>query len=286
MKRIVVISGLSGAGKSTALGFFEDSGFFCMDNVPSIILESIVGLLMSSPVERIAMVVDVRSEAFGDPSKVLKKLKEVHGEKFTIIFLEASIDSIVKRYALTRRKHPLMDQYVSVEEAIRREKELLGEIRNIADFVVDTTNLNSHGLREKLQKLLETLEERVGRFTFRIESFGYKYGIPVDSDFVFDTRFFPNPYYDPKLSEKTGLDPEVEEFFSKFPEMEEYVENVLRIILKAKEGYAREGRNTLSVAIGCTGGRHRSVYIARKLSEKLKELGEKVSLDHRDVNRS
>ncbi len=285
MKRIIVISGLSGAGKSTALGFFEDLGYFCMDNVPSIMLENLVSLIMNSSVEKSAMVVDVRSEVFGDPSEILRKLKKTLPDVMRIVFLEASNQEIIRRYALTRRKHPLEDETTNVEKAVEKEKNMLGEIKLMADFVIDTSSLNTHTLRERLKKILENLEEETSEFLFRISSFGYKYGIPVDSDYVFDTRFCPNPYYDPKLAKMTGLDEEVVEFFSRYPEIERYVDLMIRILTMAKKSYSREGRNSLSVAVGCTGGRHRSVYISERLAEKLKKLGENVVVEHRDMEK-
>ncbi len=276
---------MSGAGKSTTLGFFEDLGYFCMDNVPSIMLENLVNLIMNSSVERSAMVVDVRSEVFGDPSRILKKLKETLPDVMKIIFLEASSGEIINRYALTRRKHPLMDRTSSVERAIEKERMMLGEIKLMADYVIDTSSLNTHSLRERLKKILETVEEETGTFVFRISSFGYKYGIPVDSDYVFDTRFFPNPYYDPDLAGKTGLDEEVAEFFSRYPEIGEYTKSVLEILTMAERNYSREGRNTISVAIGCTGGKHRSVYIAENLAKMLRSRGKSVVVEHRDIDK-
>ncbi len=283
MKRIVVISGLSGAGKSTALGFFEDVGYFSMDNIPPLILGNLVELILQSKVEKAAMVVDVRSEALGDPVEEIKRMKKCRRDVIKLIFIEASKDEIVKRYALTRRKHPLG---LNIEDAVEKEKELLRDLRSEADIIIDTTGLNPHEFRERLALYVEKISKEKLPFTFRLRSFGYKYGIPIDSDFVFDTRFFPNPFYIPHLSSKSGKDKEVKEFFQQYPEMKEYAMKIADLLLKAKEGYMREGRMGISAAIGCSGGRHRSVYITEEVGKILKEKGEEVVIEHRDIDRA
>ncbi len=282
MKRVVIISGLSGAGKSTSLGFFEDLGYFSMDNVPAIMLGNILSLLLNSNVEKAAMVVDVRSEAFGDPVKEVRKAKEMYPRYVIVIFIEASEGEIVRRYALTRRKHPLG---MNIKDAVMKEREILIGIKEIADIVLDSTGLNPREFREKLASFIEEFTKEKMVFTFRLRSFGYKYGTPVDADFVFDTRFFPNPFYIPQLSNKTGLDEEVREFFKRYPEMREYAQDLAQILLMAKEGYMREGRMGISIGIGCSGGRHRSVYITEEVGRILRERGEEVVIEHRDISR-
>ena len=271
----MVISGLSGAGKSTALGFFEDAGYFCMDNVPPVLIDSILDLVSRSPFPGAVVVVDVRSEAFGDPMEHLRKLRG----RMTLIFLEASKEEIIRRYSLTRRSHPLG----GVEEGYEKEREKLYGIREMADFVVDTTGMTHKDLREKMRELLEELSREKVAFTFRIKSFSYRMGIPPDADFVFDARFLPNPYYIPELSGKTGLDEEVVEFFKEHPEVDAYAEGIVETLMEAKGGYEREGRLSLQVAIGCSGGRHRSVYVAERVAEILRVKGEKVVVEHRDL---
>ena len=276
MRNLIVISGLSGAGKSTALGFFEDSGYFCMDNVPPVLIDSIYDLVSKSPFPGAAIVVDARGKVFGDPVKHIKSAKD----KLTLIFLEASTEDIVRRYSLTRRSHPLG---MGIEEGVLREKEMLSEIREMADFIVDTSGMTHKDLRDRLRRLLEEISKERAEFTFRIKSFAFKHGIPSDSDFIFDARFFPNPYYIPELSAKTGLDPEIEEFFKKYEEIDEYIDEIVKILKIAKSGYENEGRTSLFVSIGCSGGRHRSVYIAKRIGENLRKMGEKVIVEHREL---
>lgn len=275
----MVVSGLSGAGKTTAIGLLEDLGYFCMDNIPATLIEEMTRLFMSSSIEKFAIVVDIRSEIFGDFVEKIKRLKEKL--KARVIFLEASKEEILRRYALTRRKHPLQNG-MSLEKAIEVEREKLMNLKEIADHVIDTTRLNAHQLREKL---LSILKIEKGEGMIRIVSFGYKFGIPMDADFVFDARFFPNPHYHPNLSSKTGLDEEVRRFFKEYPQIEDYVKAVVKIILTAFYEYSKEGRKSLTVAIGCTGGQHRSVYIARRISEELKKVGISVLEEHRDIKK-
>lgn len=275
----MVVSGLSGAGKTTAIGLLEDLGYFCMDNIPTALIEEMTRLLMSSTIEKFAIVVDIRSEIFGDPVEKIKRLKDKL--KAQVIFLEASKEEILRRYALTRRKHPLQDG-MSLEKAIEVEREKLMDLKEIADHVIDTSRLNAHQLREKLLSILKAeWEEGI----IRIMSFGYRFGIPMDADFVFDARFFPNPHYHPNLSHKTGLDEEVREFFKEYPQVEEYVKSIVKIILTAFHEYSKEGRKSLTVAIGCTGGQHRSVYIARRIAEEISKIGISILEEHRDLGK-
>jgi len=275
----LVVSGLSGAGKTTAIGLLEDLGYFCMDNIPTALIEEMTRLLMSSTIEKFAIVVDIRSEIFGDPVEKIKRLKDKL--KARVIFLEASKEEILRRYALTRRKHPLQNG-MNLEKAIEIEREKLMSLKEIADHVIDTSRLNAHQLREKLLSILKAeWEEGI----IRIMSFGYKFGIPMDADFVFDARFFPNPHYHPNLSHKTGLDEEVKEFFKEYPQVEEYVKSIVKIVLTAFHEYSKEGRKSLTVAIGCTGGQHRSVYIARRIAEEISKTGISILEEHRDLGK-
>ena len=274
-----MVSGLSGAGKTTAIGLLEDLGYFCMDNIPTALIEEMTRLLMSSTIEKFAIVVDIRSEIFGDPVEKIKRLKDKL--KARVIFLEASKEEILRRYALTRRKHPLQNG-MNLEKAIEIEREKLMSLKEIADHVIDTSRLNAHQLREKLLSILKAeWEEGI----IRIMSFGYKFGIPMDADFVFDARFFPNPHYHPNLSHKTGLDEEVKEFFKEYPQVEEYVKSIVKIVLTAFHEYSKEGRKSLTVAIGCTGGQHRSVYIARRIAEEISKTGISILEEHRDLGK-
>ncbi|PLV60095.1 RNase adapter RapZ [Thermotoga sp. KOL6] len=280
MKRLVVVSGLSGAGKTTAMGFLEDLGYFCVDNVPGNILEELLRLFMSSDLERMAIAVDVRSELFGDPVQTIKKIKETTNA--LVLFLEATKEELLRRYALTRRRHPLQREEIGLEEAIEKEIEVLSPIKEIADLVVDTTKLNTHQLREILA---QSLMNHSGKISVRIVSFGFKYGTPMDVDFIFDARFLPNPHYVPALSLKTGLDREVEEYFKNYPIVEKYIQRVFEVLKVAIEEYKKTGRRVVTIGIGCTGGKHRSVYIAHRVSEMLKEEGISVIEKHRDLEK-
>ncbi|KAF2960630.1 RNase adapter RapZ [Thermotoga sp. 38H-to] len=277
MKRIVVVSGLSGAGKTSAMGFLEDLGYFCVDNVPGNILEELLKLFMSSDLEKMAMAIDVRSEHLGDPISTVERIKEKTNA--LVIFLEASTEELLRRYALTRRRHPLQKDGVGLEDAIEKERKILSRIREIADVVIDTTSMNTHQLRETLTHFLVN---QAGGTSVRIMSFGFKHGIPMDVDFVFDARFLPNPHYVPELSSKTGLDSEVEAYFKNYPVVEEFIEKIYEVLKVAIEEYQRTGRRIITVGIGCTGGKHRSVYIAHRLKEMLEKEGFTVIEKHRD----
>ncbi|MBZ4662311.1 MAG: glmZ(sRNA)-inactivating NTPase [Thermotoga sp.] len=247
MKRIVVVSGLSGAGKTTAMGFLEDLGYFCVDNVPGNILEELLKLFMSSDLEKMAMAIDVRSEHLGDPIS-----------------------------------HPLQKDGIGLEDAIEKERKILSRIKEIADVVIDTTSMNTHQLRETLTHFLVN---QSGGTSVRIMSFGFKHGIPMDADFVFDARFLPNPHYVPELSSKTGLDSKVEAYFKNYPVVEEFIEKIYEVLKVAIEEYQRTGRRIITVGIGCTGGKHRSVYIAHRLKEMLEKEGFTVIEKHRDIEK-
>ncbi|PLV55556.1 RNase adapter RapZ [Thermotoga sp. SG1] len=280
MKRVVVVTGLSGAGKTTAMGFLEDLGYFCVDNVPGIILEELLKLFLSSDLEKMAIAVDARSEHFSDPVEAIEKIKK--RTNALIVFLEASKEEILRRYALTRRKHPLQRNDVGLEEAIEKERQILLPIKEIADFVIDTTKMTSHQLREILG---QSLMNQSGGISVRILSFGFKHGIPMDADFIFDVRFLPNPHYVPELSQKTGLDREVEEYFKKYSLVDEFVNKIFETVNIAVKEYQRSGRRIVTVGVGCTGGRHRSVYIAHRIAEMLKKEGFSVVEKHRDLEK-
>ncbi|MDK2786090.1 MAG: RNase adapter protein RapZ [Thermotoga sp.] len=280
MKRVVVVTGLSGAGKTTAMGFLEDLGYFCVDNVPGSILEELLKLFMSSDLEKMAIAVDVRSEHFSDPVEAIEKIKK--RTNALIVFLEASKEELLRRYALTRRRHPLQRNDVGLEEAIEKERQILLPIKEMADFVIDTTKMTSHQLREILG---QSLMNQSGGISVRILSFGFKHGIPMDADFIFDARFLPNPHYVPELSHKTGLDREVEEYFKKYSLVDEFVYKIFEVVNVAVKEYQRSGRRIVTVGIGCTGGRHRSVYIAHKIAEMLKKEGFSVVEKHRDLEK-
>jgi len=280
MRRIFVITGMSGAGKSTAVRLLEDSGFFCIDNIPPKILKELITILTAASIKKMAFVVDVRSAKLGDSVQAVRQLKRVYENNVMVLFLEASLDELLRRFASTRRKHPLEDN-LPLEQAILKEQELLYEMRESADTVVDTTGLDIHTLRMRINSLLVGEEHQ---FTVRVLSFGYKYGVPHDVDFVIDTRFLPNPFYVPELSSLDGRDKKIAEFLESKPAFKEFFEATIRMLEIAAKSYFNEGRPVFSVAVGCTGGRHRSVYLAEKLGSKFKKSF-RTEVTHRDVDK-
>jgi UPF0042 nucleotide-binding protein len=281
---MMIVTGLSGAGKSTALGVLEDMEYFCMDNVPPELLFDMVKIMQHSSVEkrRIAAVVDTRTgESFKNIQDVISKLKEM-GVKVRILFLDSKDDTLVNRYSLTRRRHPLSDGKTPIRELIKKEREMLSGIREMADYVLDSSLMNSHELRRRIVEIVKGKTSRT--LKLYVESFGFKYGTPSNADFTFDARFLPNPYYIKELTDKTGMDPEVVEFFDQFDVVKEYLSRIESVLEFVIENYSKEAKDVLYVSVGCTGGKHRSVYIAQKLAEKFKDKVE-VSVSHRDILR-
>ncbi len=280
---VIVISGMSGAGKSTALGVLEDMGYFCMDNVPPDILLNMVELMKHPSVDnkRLAAVVDVRSGEFGNIRNVIEQLKRMN-VKVKIVFLDSKDDVLMNRYNLTRRRHPLSDGSENLKTLITRERKILSNIREMSNYIVDTSLLNSHELRKQIVEIVRGSAEK--RLSLYVESFGFKYGLSVNSDFVFDARFLPNPYYVRELANKTGLDLDVKKYFEEFDVVKEYVLKIVKILEFVMKSYSQEAKDTLYVSIGCTGGKHRSVYIAEKISEHF-SIHVNVKVSHRDINR-
>lgn len=280
MKNLVILTGMSGAGKSTALGLLEDMGFYCIDNLPINLIEDILPLV-SINVENLALVLDARSGNFDDIDKIITNLRKSFSKNLKVIFLTAKDDVLINRFAHTRRNHPLMKKAGSLEKAIEYERNLLTKFIDVSDIVIDTSSLNPHQLRETLVDVLSKVKNR---FLIRIMSFGFKHGIPLDADFIFDVRFFPNPFYVKGLKEKTGKDKEVKEFMYNTKGTNEFLNLIKNVIDFAVIRYENEGRMELSVGIGCTGGQHRSVFFAEELSKFYDEKYE-VLLEHRDVKK-
>jgi len=279
LKELVILTGYSGAGKSTAAGLIEDLGFFCIDNLPPEATYQVASIVAGT-VDKLAIVIDVRSYLFGEVTKAIKDLKE-RFRFCKVVFLTAKKDVLIQRFAHTRRTHPLSKQATSISEAIDLEIELMRDVIEISDVVIDTTQLNPHQLREKLTNLLSPKSTK--KFTVHIISFGFKYGIPLDADFVFDVRFFPNPFYIPELRQKDGRDREVKEFLEKVDGIDEYLNQILNIVSFASTRYEGEGRNEMSIAIGCTGGKHRAVYFAEEMKRLFEDKNYQTTLEHRDV---
>ncbi len=285
--RFVVVTGMSGGGKSTALKMLEDVGFYCVDNLPSSLIEKFVELITmpNGEITKVALGLDVRADqSFKETTRVLKALKE-KGYQFEILFMEASEQVLIKRYKETRRVHPLAVEG-RVEEGVRKEQEVLGTIRKMADYVIDTSNLLTRELKSELDRIFVRNEE-YNSLMITIMSFGFKHGIPSDADLVFDVRFLPNPFYIDELKHKTGNDKEVQDFVMNFPDAEIFLEKLTDMVHFLVPNYVKEGKYRLVIAIGCTGGKHRSVTLANELYQRMKNQGEYgIKLYHRDVTQS
>ena len=284
---ILIISGLSGAGKSSAATYLEDMGYFTMDNVPADIVLKFAAFCAQSDgrYDRVALVSDIRS-GDGDFSgllDVMDRLKQ-GGDVCRLLFVTADLETIIKRYKETRRRHPLMADGMSIEQAMRREEELLRPLRERADVVIDTTQMPAAKLRNELYRIFGDKSAR-GKLSVNVMSFGYKYGIPLEADLVFDVRFLPNPFYVPALKQKTGMDGEVYDYVFSFSQTRTFVEKLEGLLSFLLPLYAEEGKSTLVIAVGCTGGHHRSVSVARCLTAYLSGLGYPAFENHRDITR-
>lgn len=282
---LIIITGLSGAGRSEVVKCFEDMGYFCVDNLPPAFLLNLVDLfsLPGSKVKNLAAVSDVRGqEYFPQLYQVLDELSE-RNVKYQIIFLEASDEVLVRRFKETRRRHPLAEEGEIIEE-IARERRLLERLKGQADMIIDTSGLAIYELRDKLRtSFLGSAKERSMRIT--VMSFGYKYGIPLDADMVMDIRFLPNPHYEPALREHTGQDEQVRKFILSQSESKRflnYFEKLLKFLLPH---YIKEGKTHFLIALGCTGGTHRSVTLSEEIARTLKKQGYFVTVHHRDLGK-
>jgi UPF0042 nucleotide-binding protein len=280
----VVVTGLSGSGKSTALKVLEDLGFYCIDNLPVALVPRFLELWQSSQedIGRVALGIDVRERRFlQDVPRVLAELRGA-GVQLEVIYLEASDDVLVRRFSETRRPHPAAEGG-TVADGIRREREALRGVRELADRIIDTSAFTVHSLRAALRELLETAEP--GRLTVSLVSFGYKHGLPTDADLALDCRFLPNPFFVEELRPKTGVDPDVAAYVLERPDAREFLEHVLALLRFTLPRYQREGKSYLTIAVGCTGGRHRSVVLVEELRARLAALGHRVLVRHRDLER-
>ncbi|MDE6976980.1 MAG: RNase adapter RapZ [Lachnospiraceae bacterium] len=282
--RFVVVTGMSGGGKSTALRMLEDVGFYCVDNLPVPLIEKFMELIAmpGSEVNKVALGLDVRADQpFEDARRVLEKLREA-GYSFEILFMEAGDQTLLKRYKETRRLHPLsLDG--RVEDGILKERKILESTRGKADYVIDTTNLLTRELKEEIDRIFVQNEE-YNSLMVTILSFGFKQGIPADADLVFDVRFLPNPFYIDELKYKTGNDREVQDYVMSFSEAHVFIEKLSDMLEFLIPNYVNEGKYQLVIGIGCTGGKHRSVTLANRLYDRMKNRGNYgLKIAHRDV---
>ena len=283
---ILIISGLSGAGKSKAASYLEDMGFYIVDNMPAVMILKFAEFCAggSGRYDRVALVYDVRTaSSFTELFDVLDKLRAMEGA-CRMLFLEAEPEVIIKRYKETRRRHPLADQTDCLEEAVRRERELMQPVRERADYIIDTSRTSTAQLRGELLRLFGDPEEK-GGMTVSVTSFGFKYGLPLDADLVFDVRFMPNPFYIEELRPRTGLDQAVNDYVFSFQQTQDYLKRLKDLLAFSLPLYAEEGKTSLVIAVGCTGGHHRSVAVTHTLAEFIGSQGYQVSENHRDMNR-
>lgn len=283
--RLVIITGMSGAGKSSVLKMLEDTGYFCVDNLPIQLIYKFVQLTKygTEKFDNIALGVDIRSgQALGELEQVLERL-DVEGYTYEILFLDAQTDVLVKRYKETRRNHPLSGAG-RVEVGIELEREKLDFIKKRANVILDTSRLLIRELKAEIDKIY-VKNETYKNFYITILSFGFKYGIPMDSDLVFDVRFLPNPYYIPHLKQLTGNDAPVSDYVMDAPTAKVYLEKLEDMLTFLIPNYILEGKNQLVISIGCTGGKHRSVTIANALFSRLKELEYGIKVEHRDIEK-
>jgi RNase adapter protein RapZ len=282
--QLVVVTGLSGSGKSTAIHVLEDLGFYCIDNLPIALIPRLVELWETSrdEVRRVALGIDVRERHFlAEFPHVFDQLRE-HDVALEVLYLEASDEVLVRRFSETRRPHPA-DQGGGIADGIRREREKLHGLRELADRILDTSAFTVHELRSALRDLVDRPEP--GTMTIGLLSFGYKYGLPTDADLVLDGRFLPNPYFVEALRDKTGSDPAVADYVLCRDETQEFLRRLVELLEFTLPRYRREGKSYLTIALGCTGGRHRSIVLVEELRRRLQESGHRVLVRHRDAER-
>jgi UPF0042 nucleotide-binding protein len=282
---VTIITGMSGAGRSAASDVLEDLGFFVIDNLPPALIAKVAELGRGTEDrQHIALVVDVRSGEFVEALEAALSELRAMGARTRVLFLDAADDVLVRRYEATRRKHPLAagDR---VSDGIANERALLGELKGQADIVLDTSELNVHELRDRLRELFGDREQMAGALQTSLVSFGYKHGLPLDVDLVFDCRFLPNPHWVEDLRPLPGTDPAVRAYVLGQPDTGMFLEEMERLLALLLPAYVREGKSYLSIGVGCTGGRHRSVVIATELGRIIEGLGFSPRIHHRDLDR-
>ena len=284
--RFVIVTGMSGGGKSTALKMLEDAGFYCVDNLPVPLIEKFIELVETpnAEIQKVALGLDVRTDQnFEATNKSLKQLRE-NGYHFEILFMDSNDATLIKRYKETRRKHPLASKKGErLEDGIRKERDVLCKIKEQADYILDSSKLLTRELKAELDRIFLANEE-FNSLMVSVMSFGFKHGIPQDADLVFDVRFLPNPFYLEELKYLTGNDKPVQDYVMQSPESEAFLQKLMEMLDFLLPGYVKEGKHQLVIAIGCTGGQHRSVTLANELYQRMKNKGNYgLNISHRDI---
>ncbi len=284
----IIVSGLSGAGKSTVMSILEDSGFFCVDNMPPALIPKFAELCLAGAggYERVAIVCDIRGgqtfEGLFDALDALEKMRVDH----RILFVEADTETIIKRYKQTRRAHPLKTGELSLAGAVELERRAMEPVRERAQYILKTTTMSVRKLRDQVLELFAPEQGPRERMSVSVMSFGFKYGVPLEADMVLDARFLPNPFYIDELRDLTGLDEPVRKYIFSFSETEEFLERLEGLVAFLLPRFVEEGKSALVIAVGCTGGRHRSAAIARALADFIREQGYHAGENHRDITRA
>ena len=283
--RFVIVTGMSGAGKSTAMKMMEDMGFFCIDNLPIPLLDKLVDFATNfdTQMKNVAIGIDARSGENLDKVQDMLEILKSKDVQYEVLFLDAEDTVLVKRYKETRRSHPLA-QGERVDKGIMRERQKMEFLKKEADYIIDTSRLLTRELKTELEKIF-VQDEEFNSMYVTILSFGFKYGIPADADLVFDVRFLPNPYYIPTLKPLTGNDPAVYDYVMAAPQAKEFQRQLFEMVKFLIPNYIAEGKNQIVISIGCTGGKHRSVSMVRALESQMKSLPYTVKMEHRDIER-
>lgn len=280
--KVIIITGLSGAGKTQAVNFLEDFGYYCIDNMPPALIKNFIDLVLSeqSDIEKAAFVVDIRGgEFFGDLQSAIDQLKESQTD-YKVLFLDTTDDVLVQRFSETRRVHPMTGKAITLE-TLAKEREMLEGIKKTADYIIDTSRMKSADLKNKLNEIFSS-ERTLNTFVINVISFGFKKGIPLTADMVMDVRFLPNPFYVKSLKKLTGNSKKVKAFVLKQAESLEYINRVVEMVEDIIPSFEREGKNHLNLAFGCTGGQHRSVVVANEVAKIFRDHGRIVTIEHRE----
>lgn len=283
--RFVIVTGMSGAGRTQASHCMEDMGYYCIDNLPPVLIDKFADICRHSQgkLEKVALVMDLRGGyLFEQLTEELSNLRK-NGYEYEILFLDSNDETLIKRYKETRRKHPLAAEG-SITDGIKKEREILKSIRESSDYIIDTSNMTLGNLKKKITELFSWGENKEN-FMINVESFGFKFGMALDADLVFDVRFLPNPYYVPELKHKTGTDKDVVDYVFADEVTHEFTKKLYDMVDFLVPQYTEEGKNNLVIAIGCTGGRHRSVAIAESLAKHLSGKNAAVTVSHRDIDK-